>query len=209
MPFVEEIKKIKQETGKKIIVSMGTVAASGGYYIASASDKIVANPGTLTGSIGVIMELMNVEGFLKKVGLESVVIKSGKRKDVGSPFRTMTPSEKNYLQSVMDDVHAQFIEAVVKGRGLKKEEVVALADGRVFTGRQAMENKLVDELGDLEDAIHVAGKMAGIHGEPRIIETKKKFSLSDLLKSEFFGNARLFGLGKTQAPGLNYLWTLE
>ena len=205
----EGIKKIKKETGKKIVVSMGTVAASGGYYIASASDKIVANPGTLTGSIGVIMELMNVEGLFKKVGLESVVIKSGKRKDVGSPFRTMTKSEKDYLQSVMDDVHAQFIDAVAQGRGLKKEDITALADGRIFTGREAMKYKLVDELGDLDDAIHIAGKMTGIQGEPKVIETKKRFSFSDLLKSEFFGNTRLLGLGKTEAPGLNYLWTLE
>jgi protease-4 len=205
----EEIQKIRKETGKKIIISMGTLAASGGYYIASASDRIVANPGTLTGSIGVIMELMNVEGLFKKVGLESVVIKSGLRKDVGSPFRSMTKEEREYLQSVMDDVHLQFIEAVVKGRGLKKEEVTALADGRVFTGKQALENKLVDELGDLEDAIHVAGKMVGIKGEPKIIETKKKFSFIDLLKSEFFGNVRLFNLNQKSAPGLNYLWTLE
>jgi protease-4 len=205
----EEIQKIRKETGKKIIISMGTLAASGGYYIASASDRIVANPGTLTGSIGVIMELMNVEGLFKKVGLESVVIKSGLRKDVGSPFRSMTKEERAYLQSVMDDVHLQFIEAVVKGRGLKKEEVTALADGRVFTGKQALEYKLVDELGDLEDAIQVAGKMVGIKGEPKIIETKKKFSITDLLKSEFLGNIRLFNLNQKSAPGLNYLWTLE
>lgn len=205
----EEVQKIRKETGKKVIISMGTLAASGGYYIASASDRIVANPGTLTGSIGVIMELMNVEGLFKKVGLESVVIKSGLRKDVGSPFRSMTKEEREYLQSVMDDVHLQFIEAVVKGRGLKKEEVTALADGRVFTGKQALEYKLVDELGDLEDAILVAGKMVGIKGEPKIIETKKKFSITDLLKSEFLGNARLFNLNQKSAPGLNYLWTLE
>jgi protease-4 len=205
----EEVQKIRKETGKKVIISMGTLAASGGYYIASASDRIVANPGTLTGSIGVIMELMNVEGLFKKVGLESVVIKSGLRKDVGSPFRSMTKEEREYLQSVMDDVHLQFIEAVVKGRGLKKEEVTALADGRVFTGKQALEYKLVDELGDLEDAILVAAKMVGIKGEPKIIETKKKFSITDLLKSEFLGNVRLFNLNQKSAPGLNYLWTLE
>ncbi len=205
----EAIKKIKEKTGKKIIVSMGTVAASGGYYIASASDRIVANPGTLTGSIGVIMELMNVGGLLKKAGLESVVIKSGARKDVGSPFRAMTKAEKAYLQEVMDDVHSQFIEAVAKGRGLKKEAVIALADGRVFTGRQAIKYKLVDELGDLDDAVHVAGKMAGIKGEPRVIEAKKKFSIFDLLKSEFLGNAKLFGFNQNNIPGLNYLWTVE
>ncbi|MBI1824267.1 MAG: signal peptide peptidase SppA [Nitrospirae bacterium] len=202
----EEIQKIRKETGKKIVISMGTLAASGGYYIASASDRIVANPGTLTGSIGVIMELMNVEGLFKKVGVESVVIKSGLRKDVGSPFRTMTKEERDYLQFVMDDVHRQFIDAVATGRGMKIDEVRLLADGRVFTGRQALENKLVDELGDFEDAVHVAGKMVGIKGEPKIIETKKRFSFSDLLKSEFLGTTRLMNLSPKGMPGLNYLW---
>jgi protease IV len=202
----EEIQKIRKETGKKIIISMGTLAASGGYYIASASDRIIANPGTLTGSIGVIMELMNIEGLFKKVGLESVIIKSGSMKDVGSPFRAMTPEERAYLQNVMDDVHGQFIDAVAKGRGMTHEDVKQLADGRVFTGRQAMEHKLVDELGDFEDAVLVAGKMVGIKGEPKIIETKKKFSFADLLKSEFLGTSSLLNLNPKVVPGLNYLW---
>ncbi|MFI5303403.1 MAG: signal peptide peptidase SppA [Nitrospiria bacterium] len=202
----EEIQKIRKETGKKIIISMGTLAASGGYYIASASDRIIANPGTLTGSIGVIMELMNIEGLFKKVGLESVIIKSGSMKDVGSPFRAMTPEERAYLQNVMDDVHGQFIDAVAKGRGMTHEDVKQLADGRVFTGRQAMEHKLVDELGDFEDAVLVAGKMVGIKGEPKIIETKKKFSFTDLLKGEFLGSSSLLNLTPKVVPGLNYLW---
>ena len=202
----EEIQKIRKENGKKIIISMGTLAASGGYYIASASDRIIANPGTLTGSIGVIMELMNVEGLFKKVGVESMVIKSGLRKDVGSPFRSMTPEEKEYLQKVMDDVHFQFIDAVAKGRGMTVDAVRLLADGRVFTGRQALENNLVDELGDFEDALHAAGKMVGIKGEPKTIETKKRFSLSDLLKGQFLDTSRLMNLAPKGAPGLNYLW---
>ncbi|HXN06667.1 MAG TPA: signal peptide peptidase SppA [Nitrospiria bacterium] len=204
----EEIRKIQTETKKKIIVSMGTVAASGGYYIASASDRIIANPGTLTGSIGVIMELMTVEGLFKKVGLESVVIKSGARKDVGSPFRAMTKEEREYLQTVIDDIQGQFIDAVAHGRGMKREEVAALADGRIFTGKQALKNKLVDELGDLEDAIKVAGKMAGISGVPKVVETPKKFSFTDLLRNQFLGGTPWGNFQKPGMPGVSYLWTI-
>lgn len=178
----EEVKKIKDEGKKKIIVSMGSVAASGGYYIASASDRIVANPGTLTGSIGVIMELANFEGLLNKIGVESVVVKSGELKDIGSPFRKMNERERSLLQKVLDDIHTQFIDAVASGRALKKEDVELLADGRVFTGRQAKEVGLVDDLGNLQDAIKVAADIVGIKGKPKIVETKKRFSFSDLLK---------------------------
>lgn len=178
----EEVKKIKIEGKKKIIASMGSVAASGGYYIASASDKIVANPGTLTGSIGVIMELANFEGLLNKVGIESVVVKSGELKDIGSPFRKMSEKERGLLQKLLDDIHGQFIDAVASGRALKKEDIESLADGRVFTGREAKELGLVDELGNLQDAIKVAADAVGIKGKPKIIETKKRFSLIDLLR---------------------------
>lgn len=179
----EELKKIKDEGKKKIIVSMGSVAASGGYYIASVSDRIVANPGTLTGSIGVIMELANLEGLLNKVGIESVVIKSGELKDIGSPFRKMDEKERVLLQGVLDNIHSQFIDAVASGRGLKRKDVESLADGRVFTGQQAKEIGLVDELGNLQDAIRVAANMVGIKGKPKIIESKKRFSLIDFLMS--------------------------
>lgn len=182
----EEVKKIKDEGKKKIIVSMGSVAASGGYYIASASDKIVANPGTLTGSIGVIMELTNLEGLLNKVGIESVVVKSGEVKDIGSPFRKMTEKERGLLQNLLDDIHGQFIDAVASGRGIKREEIKLLADGRVFTGRQAKDVGLVDEMGNLQDAIKVAADIVGIKGKPKVVETKKRFSFIDLLKDFSF-----------------------
>lgn len=180
----EEVKKIRDEGKKKIVTSMGSVAASGGYYIASASDKIVANPGSITGSIGVILELANVSGLMKKVGVESVVIKSGKYKDIGSMFRTMTKEEQELLQGVINDTQDQFIEAVSAGRGIAKSKIIPIADGRVFTGRQAKELGLVDEIGNMQDAIKIAAKMAGITGEPSIIEKKKRFSFIDLIRNK-------------------------
>lgn len=182
-----EVLKARTEGKVKVVTSMGNLAASGGYYIAAATDRIVASPGTLTGSIGVIMELANVQGLMEKVGVQSVVIKSGKHKDLASPFRTMSVEDRAILQTVLDDVHDQFIQAVAAGRAMKVDEVRALADGRVFTGRQARTAKLVDELGDLQDAIKLAGKMGGIAGEPRVVETRKRFSLRDVLGNFFDG----------------------
>ncbi len=184
----EEVKKIRDEGEKKVVVSMGSVAASGGYYIASASDRIVANPGTLTGSIGVIMELANLEGLLEKIGVKSLIIKSGRHKDIGSPFRDMKPAERKILQRLLDDVHDQFVQAVSEGRGLPTKEVWKLADGRIFTGRRAKEMGLVDELGNLQDAIQLAADIAGIEGEPKIVETKKRRSWLDLLTNKWMGN---------------------
>ncbi len=184
----EELKWLKEKKQKKVVASMGTVAASGGYYVACASDWIVANPGTLTGSIGVIMEFANLEGLFKKIGVEGVVIKSGKHKDIGSPFRSLTKDEKDILQAIIDDVYAQFISAVVDGRKMKPEAVKELADGRIFTGRQAKELKLVDELGTMQDAINITARLAGIKGEPGIIEKRMDFSILDLLKEEFWGD---------------------
>ena len=178
----DAVKRIRDKQNKLVIASMGTVAASGGYYIAAASDRIVANPGTLTGSIGVIMELANVEGLMKKIGVESVVIKSGDHKDLGSPFRAMNAEDRRILQNVMDDVHSQFIEAVATGRSLEIKDVRMLADGRIFTGRQAKAAKLVDEIGDLNDAIKLAADMAGIEGEPRVVEPRKRFSVRELIE---------------------------
>src|SRR5512146_849810 len=131
----DAVKRIRNKNNKAVIASMGSVAASGGYYIAAATDRIVANPGTLTGSIGVIMETANVEGLLQKIGVEGVIIKSGKYKDVGSPLRKMSEEERGLMQAVMDDVHKQFIEAVAEGRAMELSEAQALADGRIFTGR--------------------------------------------------------------------------
>ena len=180
----DAVKRVRSKNNKAVIASMGSVAASGGYYIAAATDRIVANPGTLTGSIGVIMETANVEGLLQKIGVEGIVIKSGKYKDVGSPLRKMSADERGLLQAVMDDVHKQFIEAVAEGRSLELRAAQVLADGRIFTGRQAKEAKLVDELGDLEDAIQLAAEVVGIEGEPKVIEPRRRFSLREILDSK-------------------------
>ena len=193
------VKRVRSKHNKAVIASMGSVAASGGYYIAAATDRIVANPGTLTGSIGVIMETANVEGLLQKIGVEGVVIKSGKYKDVGSPLRKMSADERGLLQGVMDDVHKQFIEAVSEGRSLELRAAQSLADGRIFTGRQAKEAKLVDELGDLEDAIQLAAEVVGIEGEPKVIEPRRRFSLREVLDSKL---SMLFPKLDVQ-PGVN------
>jgi len=177
------VKNARKE-GKKVIVSMGSVAASGGYYIAAGADKIVANPGTLTGSIGVIMEFANVEKLLEKIGIKGMVVKAGQFKDVGSPFRDMTDQEKKLLQGVIDDVHAQFIGAVANGRNIPVDDVKAIADGRIFTGRQALQLKLVDKMGDLTESIQLAGALSGIKGKPRIVEKRKKIPFLDYLKEE-------------------------
>ena len=180
----DAVRRVRSKSNKAVIASMGSVAASGGYYIAAATDRIVANPGTLTGSIGVIMEMANFEGLLQKIGVEGVVVKSGKYKDVGSPLRKMSDEERGLLQTVMDDVHKQFMEAVAEGRALELTEVQALADGRIFTGRQAKDAKLVDELGNLEDAIQLAADVVGIEGEPKVVEQRRRFSIRELLESK-------------------------
>ncbi len=183
---------VRSKHQKKIVASMGSVAASGGYYIAAAADHILANPGTLTGSIGVIMELANLQGLLKKVGVESVVIKSGRYKDLASPFRKMSEGDRRILQGVLDDVHRQFIEAVAEGRSLALDDVRLMADGRIFTGRQAKEMKLVDGLGNLQDAIEMAAELAGIEGEPKVVEPRKRFSIRGFLESHLFGSLPRF-----------------
>ena len=174
-----EVMKIRLK--KKVVTSMGAVAASGGYYIASASDLIVANPGTITGSIGVIMQFSNLEELLKKIGIKGVVLKSGEHKDIGSPFREMTPEEKRIMQEVLDNVHQQFIQAVADGRKLDRAKVAEIADGRIFTGEQAKNLGLVDQMGNLQDTIEVTAKMVGISGKPNVIYPKKRFSIWELL----------------------------
>ncbi len=181
-----------RDEGKPVVASLGSVAASGGYYIASAADQIVANPGTLTGSIGVIMQLTNLEGLLKKVGLRYEIVKSGKYKDIGSFSRPMTNEERAILQSLMDDVHDQFVEAVANGRGLDRTVVLSLADGRIFSGRQAKELNLVDELGGREEAIQTAASLAGITGKPKLLVPRRRFSIMDWVQERFGGRSFLF-----------------
>lgn len=178
-----EVKKAMAK--KKVVVSMGSIAASGGYYIACPASKIIANPGTLTGSIGVILEIPNIEGLMSKIGIKTEVIKSGRHKDMGSAFRGMKKEERQILQNVMDNVHEQFIKAVSEGRKMKIEEVRKIADGRILTGEQAVQSGLVDELGTLDDTIKIAAKLVGINEEPQIITKEDKFSLLDILRNKF------------------------
>ncbi len=162
------------DSKKAVVASMGSVAASGGYYAASAARRIVANPGTITGSIGVIVQFMSAEDLLKKLGLRGYVIKSGRFKDAGSPLRKMNAEEKAILQDVVNDVNSQFVRAVAEGRGMKSKEVRKLADGRIFTGEQAKKKGLVDELGDLTSAITLGAKLGGIKGKPYVIYPEEK-----------------------------------
>lgn len=185
-PSQEIYEEVRKAAGKKtVVVSMGSIAASGGYYISSPATRIFANPGTLTGSIGVIMEIPNIEGLMNKVGIKTDVIKSGRHKDIASVFRGRSKEEREILQAVLDDVHEQFITAVADGRKMLPDDVKKIADGRVFTGRQAQKIGLVDELGNLEDAIKAASKLAGIKGEPEVVTKKEKFSLIELLRGQF------------------------
>lgn len=159
---------------KKVVVSMGSVAASGGLLIACAGDKIVANPGTITGSISAIMQFANVEELLKKVGVKSSVVKSGQYKDIGSPTREMTPEERVIIQELIDDIYEQFVDVIVRERKLPREKVVAISDGRVFSGRKAKEYGLVDQLGDMAFAAKLALALAGKKGEYDLIYPRKK-----------------------------------
>jgi len=186
-----------RQAGKPVVASLGAVAASGGYYVAVAADTIYANPGTLTGSIGVIMQMANLENAMKKVGVDYVVIKAGQFKDIGNLSRLMTPEERRVLQSLLDDVHRQFIDAVAEGRKLDRARVVQFSDGRVFSGAQAKVLAMVDEMGGLEEAINGAAKLAGLDVPPRVILPRRRFSVMDLLRSQL-GLARATGL----VPGL-------
>jgi len=172
---------------KKVVVSMGSVAASGGYYVSVPASQIIANPGTITGSIGVIMEIPNIKGLMDKIGVTTEVIKSGRHKDLASVFRGIGREEREILQGVMDDVHQQFIQAVAEGRKLPPERVRKIADGRVFSGRQAKEAGLIDDLGDLEYSLSAAAKLVGIKGEPEVVTKKERGTLMQLLDSAFGG----------------------
>jgi protease IV len=176
----EEVRKFAAK--KKIVVSMGSLAASGGYYISAPATLIYANPGTITASIGVIIKLSNIEALMDKIGIKATVIKTGKFKDSGSPVREMTVEDRAMFQSVIDSTHNQFVKAVARGRKLPEDEVRRIADGRVLSGEQALALKLVDRLGTLQDAIEEAGRLAGIKGEPEVIlPPKRKVNYLDIL----------------------------
>jgi protease-4 len=195
-----------KKAGKKIVASLRSLGASGGYYIACSADTIVANPGTLTGSIGVIFEFPVVQELFKKIGVKFEVVKRGELKEVGTSFRSMTQEERDLLQSVIDDTYNQFVDAVKEGRGLEREKILELADGRVFTGRQAKELGLIDELGDIEDAVKIAGKMGNIEGIPKTIkERPKKVGFFDILTQSFKGITNLRN-NENLLPELQYIF---
>ncbi len=226
--IVAELKKVKKKDGynKKVVVSFGTLAASGGYYIGCYGDRIFSNPGTLTGSIGVIMENLNLEELLNKVGVKEEVIKSGKFKDTGSSMRKMTTEERQLLQGVIDDVYAQFVDAVAEGRGavftarikktgntaskdaVTKEQIVAEikkhADGRIFSGSQALQYGFVDELGTQEDAVNWAAKACGISGEPVVITPRKEMSFLEKVFGDNSAEERFRGI--FHGNGLSYMY---
>jgi protease-4 len=184
----QEIYREVQKTveTKKVVASLGGVAASGGYYIAAAAKKIVANPGTITGSIGVLMEFVRFEELLKKIGVKLEVLKSGEFKDIGSPHRKLTDRDKELLSALITDIQKQFVEAVASGRNLTLEKTHEIADGRIFSGARAKELGLVDVLGNFQDAVEIAKNMAGIKGDVTLVYPKKsKLELWDL----FFDSA--------------------
>jgi len=190
-----QVKDLARE--KKVVVSMGSVAASGGYYVSAPASVIYANPGTITASIGVLMKFSNLEGLMGKVGMKAFTLKTGKFKDVGSPARTMTAEERAMLQSVIDSTHSQFVRAVAEGRKLPVATVAAIADGRILSGEQALAHKLVDKLGTLQDAIDEAARLGGIKGEPQLIRPPKKHSsLLELLVEGPAGQLGLLNRGE-------------
>jgi len=168
----QAVRELKKK--KKVVASMGSVAASGGYLIAVAADRVVANPGSITGSISTVMHYANVEELLKKVGVRSSVVKSGKFKDIGSPTREMTAEEKSLIQAIVDDIYDQFVRTIAENRKLPLQRIFELADGRIFSGRQAKDLGLVDELGGLQDAVLLAGKLSGMEGTPETVRGMKK-----------------------------------
>ena len=208
--ITREVKRIRTEKKKRIVASIETVGASGGYYVSSATDKIFADEASVVGSIGVIAEWVNYGDLLRWAKLKDVVIKAGEFKDTGDPARDLTPAERAYLQGMIDDMHTQFIRAVADGRKMKVEDVRSIANGKVWTGAQAVSLKLVDQIGDFQEAVKDTAKAVGIKGEPTLVKPEKPhYSLLDLI----FGDASeaLPNPSKLMQPniGFYYLWRVR
>ena len=202
----DEVIRVRVQEEKLVVVSMSSVAASGAYYISCAADQIVANPGTITGSIGVILEYPVVGELMSKLGMRFETIKSGEIKDVGSPWREPTDKDRRMLQSAIDDTYDQFVDAVAEGRNLTKEEVLEVADGSIFTGRQALDLGLVDRMGGFEEAIRITAGLAGIKGKPKVVKERPRrgATIFDLLGGGLFGI--LDGTEPNLGPELKYLY---
>jgi protease-4 len=202
----EEIRNVRKRTGKPIVASLDSVAASGGFYIASACDRIVANPGSITGSIGVILQFLEIKELLAWAKIKPETLTSGEMKSAGSPYDQLSDAQRAYLQSIVLQLHSQFVRAVAAGRKMPVDEVSKLADGRVFTGEQALALKLVDQMGNLDDAIDVAAKLAGVHGKPgTIYPKKKKPGLLDLMTDQTDSETAL-GRILSRRPRFLYRW---
>lgn len=192
---------------KPVVASMGSVAASGGYYIALGADKIVSNPGTITGSIGVIMGFIDPRELLSKIGVVSITVKSGEFKDIGSSARAFTERDKKMLQSVIDDVFEQFVEAIAENRNLTIAQVKGVADGRILSGRMAKESGLVDEIGTFRDSVKILAELADIDGEPALIRKQEEISFIKDMLSEKLSILEDIKSPTIMKPGLHYLWT--
>ncbi|HUD67476.1 MAG TPA: signal peptide peptidase SppA [Candidatus Sulfotelmatobacter sp.] len=202
-----EVKRIRGEKKKKIVVSIESVGASGAYYVAAASDKIFADQGSIVGSIGVIAQWVNYGDLLKWARLKDVVIKTGEFKDTGNPARDLTPSEQAYMQSLIDNMFGQFIQAVADGRGLKYDDVKSFANGKVWTGEQAKSMKLIDTVGDFETAVSDTAKSVGIKGEPTLVRPEKdRKTLLDLLLGDVSQYLPTRERMLEQQVGFYYLW---
>ncbi|MBI4418031.1 MAG: signal peptide peptidase SppA [Ignavibacteriales bacterium] len=185
----EEVRKTR-ESGKPVVVSMGSVAASGGYYVSCGASRIVANPGTLTGSIGVIFQYLHAEELLAKLGIDAATYKTGRLKDAGSPFRKPSAEDKKFFDQLLGDVYDQFVDVVAHERKLDRKVVLKYADGRVFTGRQALEWGFVDTLGTYENAVTIAARLGGIDGTPKLIKERKRRSFWEQFWTEAAGDLK-------------------
>ncbi len=209
----KKVLEFKEKTNKKVIVCMQDVAASGAYYISAAADKIISHPTTITGSIGVIMPLINIANLVEKYGIEDNSIKSGDMKSIGSPLKKMSDAERKVLYDIVDEMYTRFVNIIAVGRNMKIEDVKKLADGRIYTGKQALDNGLVDQLGYIDDAIILAKSITGL-SEAKIIKYKRMFNLAEIFEGSMenlFGNRTIkFSLhasADNDFPGFMYLWT--
>lgn len=202
------VMRARRETKKPFIAHFGDVSASGGYYIASACDMIIAQPGTITGSIGVIFSVSNFDGLMKKVGMHNEAIKSGKFKDIGSPMREMTADERKLLQALIDDSYDQFVTAVAEGRKMPMDKVKELADGRIYSGRQALAKGLVDKLGDMQDALDAAGELGKLGKNPRVLnEGDPLDNFMSLMESKLdMPGSKVMSEALETSPRLEYRW---
>jgi protease IV len=202
-----EVKRLREKKDKTIIAYLSSTGASGAYYIACAADKIVANPGTIVGSIGVIAEWVNYAELLEWAKVKDVVFKTGEFKDTGSATRPLTENERKYFQGLIDDMYVQFVEAVSSGRRLDLQEVRSVADGRVFTGRDAKARKLIDEIGNFQDAVDLTARLTGISGKPRLLRlNRQRVTILDVLTTDLSRLVPFSGQGMKSEIKFQYLW---